>query len=291
MSDVATKERPAPNPLVALRTKVERMAPEWKAALPAHIPVAKFQRVVLTSINNNPDLVGADPRSLFNACTRAAQDGLLPDGHEAALVIYGGKAQYLPMLHGLMKLAWNSGEIKSIDALCVRAADRFEYWIDEDGAHLKHYPDPDGEDTPLVRVYAIAITKDGGRYIEVMSKAAVEKIRGVSRAKNSGPWVTWFDRMALKTVMRRLLKRLPRSTDLDDVLRREDEEFDPVNNVVPLEQPEPPAKKGSKLDQFAESTKPSAAQVARETAEDATIVNDDTGEVVDPDTGEVLSDD
>jgi recombination protein RecT len=74
-----------------LRGAITRMAPEFKAALPAHVTVEKFTRVALTAINSNPDLRQADHRSLFGAITKLAQDGLLPDGREAALVIFNTK--------------------------------------------------------------------------------------------------------------------------------------------------------------------------------------------------------
>jgi recombination protein RecT len=51
--------------------------------------------------------------------------------------------------------------------------------------------------------------------LEVMSLEEIEKVRAVSRA-GQRPWVTWWGEMARKTVMRRLSKRLPMSTDRDD---------------------------------------------------------------------------
>ena len=50
--------------------------------------------------------------------------------------------------------------------------------------------------------------------IEVMTRADVERVRQTSRAKDSGPWVEWWDRMAEKTVGRRLFKRLPLAGDV-----------------------------------------------------------------------------
>jgi recombinational DNA repair protein RecT len=72
-------------------------------------------------------------------------------------------------------------------------------------------------------VYAIAKTKDGGIYREVMSKSDIEQVRNVSRAKNAGPWVDWYDEMARKTVIRRIAKRLPSSTDLEKLLEHDNE--------------------------------------------------------------------
>jgi recombination protein RecT len=268
MGELAPKNETA---LADLRSQVSRMGPEWSKALPKHITPERFQRVVLTAIMNSPVLITADRRSLFNAATRAAQDGLLPDGREAALVMFKGQVQYMPMIGGLLKLVRNSGDLQSIEANVVYSGDQFEYWIDEEGTHLTHRPTLDDEGK-VTHVYAIARTKDGGRYIEVMTRTAIEKVRSVSRAKESGPWVTWWDEMARKTVLRRLCKRLPMSTDIDVAFEDVTENAQAGQNVVQmLERQAPPV---SKLDQFA------GEPAVQETA----------GPVIDDDTGEVLTD-
>jgi len=63
-----------------------------------------------------------------------------------------------------------------------------------------------------------------------MNVAEIEKVRNISRAKNSSPWQEHWGEMAKKTVIRRLAKRLPMSTDLEEVIRRDDEMFD-FNNA------------------------------------------------------------
>jgi hypothetical protein len=67
------------------------------------------------------------------------------------------------------------------------------------------------------------VLKDGSQLLEVMSLEEIEKVRKVSRAANNGPWVSWWGEMARKTVMRRLSKRLPMSTDLEDEVFSRDE--------------------------------------------------------------------
>ena len=67
-----------------LPAQLKKRESQFAAALPAHMPVERFMRVVLTAAQNNPDLVRADRPSFFNACMKAAQDGLLPDGREGA---------------------------------------------------------------------------------------------------------------------------------------------------------------------------------------------------------------
>jgi len=204
------------------------LQPEIEKVLPQHVGLDRFMRVVLTAISMNPALRDADRRSLFTSCVKAATDGLVPDGREAALVIFGGKAQYMPMVAGIIKKVRQSGELKSISSNVVYERDQFRYWIDDDGEHVLHEPKvAGGEDRgKLVAVYAIAKTTAGGVYTEVMSRGQIDQVRNVSRAKDSGPWASWYDEMARKTVIRRLSKRLPMSTDLETVVRRDDELYD-----------------------------------------------------------------
>jgi recombination protein RecT len=206
------------------KNQVATRESDFRMALPAHIPVERFMRVVNTAVTGNPDLLNADRVTLFQSAMKAAQDGLLPDGRDGALVIFGGKVQWMPMIAGILKKIRNSGELVSISAYVAYSNDEFEYSLGDE-ERISHRPALDDRGRPRL-VYAIAKTKDGGVYREVMTVAEVEKVRAVSRAKNAGPWKDWWDEMARKTVLRRLAKRLPMSTDLDDLIRRDDALYD-----------------------------------------------------------------
>lgn len=208
-----------------VRNNLKRMEPQFKMALPVHIKPERFLRVVTTAIQNNASLLSCDRTSLFSACTRAAQDGLLPDGKEAALVPFNNSVQYMPMVAGILKKVRNSGELKTIMAQIVYKNDEFEYWIDSDGEHLNHKPLIFGDRGEKLGGYALATTKDGGTYIEVMTAADIKKVRDVSRSKN-GPWKTWPEEMEKKTFIRRLSKRLPMSTDLEEFMKVNDNMYD-----------------------------------------------------------------
>lgn len=215
-------ESKALTPMDAMRNTLDRMTTEFKAALPAQIPVEKFVRTTLTAVQMNPKLLDADRRSLLGACMKAAQDGLLCDGREAALVMFKDQAQYMPMVGGLLKKLRNSGELGSISANVVYENDSFSYELG-DFERIEHKPFLGTERGKPIAVYAVARTKDGAIYREVMSVADVEKVRHVSRAANAGPWVQWWDEMARKTVIRRIAKRLPSSADVDQLLEHDNE--------------------------------------------------------------------
>lgn len=215
------------NPLVTLRGEVERMRPEFLRALPKHVDVDRFIRVTQTAINMAPDLALCDRVSLFGALTKCAADGLIPDGREAAIVVFnsktGQKAVYMPMVGGILKKIRNSGELLSVTAHVVHANDEFKYELG-DSEHIMHRPKLGDDDRGKeVAVYAILKTKDGGIYRDVMTTKEVEKVRASSRAAQSGPWVNWWGEMAKKTVLKRLSKRVPMSTDLDNMLQADAE--------------------------------------------------------------------
>lgn len=276
--------------LAEIRPAIEKMAPQFKAALPAHIPVERFVRTTLTAVQTNPDLMNADRRTLFAAATRAAQMGLLPDGREGAIVTFGGKCQFMPMLGGVLKLVRNSGELASIDAQIVYKADKFTY---RPGIDLvpAHEPDWFGDRGEIVGVYAVAKMKDGAAYVEILSKKQVEQVRNVSRSKSSGPWVTWWDEMARKTAIRRLAKRLPLSTDLDGALAEDDDLFmppEPVAATVSPAQQEAVDETAGIEPAPAATKRPSRLQ---RVAEQAPPVPDDDGVIDMPPAGDVAHDD
>ncbi len=263
-------------PIQAMRGTLTSMAPEFQAALPPQIPVEKFIRTTLTAIQMQPDLLNADRRSLLGSCMKAAQDGLLCDGREAALVIFNSKSgrtvQYMPMVGGILKKIRNSGELSSISAQVVYDKDHFDYELGDD-ERIVHKPFLGKERGSPIAVYGIAKTKDGAIYREVMSVDEVEQVRKVSRASGNGPWVQWWGEMAKKTVIRRLAKRLPSSADVDSVLDADNEVsgFVQIERLEPVNITPPPSKQIGTLSRL----KASMADA------DVEVIDENTGEIQD----------
>lgn len=208
---------------------------EYKASLPSHITPERFQRVVVTAANLNPDLLRADRRSLLNACSKAASDGLLPDGREGALVIFNKKdgdkyiksVQWMPMVAGIIKKARQSGEIAVLDAQIVYQNEldlgRFSYKRVDGVPKVDHEPIIQGPRGAAVLVYSVVKFKDGSIDYEVLHADDVNKMRSVSRSKDKGPWAEWTEEMWKKSAIRRHAKRLPVSSELFDAIARDDE--------------------------------------------------------------------
>lgn len=226
-----------PSPLIALHDQMEKRTEQFQAALPAHIPVERFKRVILTAIQNNPKLATADRQTLWNSAMKASQDGLLPDGREGALVIYNTKikvdgkdvwieaVQWMPMIAGIRKKVRNSGEIATWDAHVVYEKDAFEYQLGYEPM-INHKPFLQGDPGKVIAAYSVATLKSGEKSCEVMTVWQIEKVRAISKSKDKGPWVDHYSEMCRKTVARRHSKVLPMSTDLDDLIRRDDDLYD-----------------------------------------------------------------
>lgn len=193
---------------------------QFKYALPAHIAPEKFQRVAITALTNAPDIANCTTDSVMNSLMKCAADGLLPDNRDAALVKFGSTCQYMPMVGGLIKRMKNSGELSTISAGVCYEHDEFDFVMGDD-ERLTHRPKLRGERGKPVLAYAIAKFKDGGIQREVMTVDEIEKVRAVSKTGRSGPWVQWWDEMAKKTVIHRLAKRVPTSSDIEKLMQRD----------------------------------------------------------------------
>lgn len=221
------------SPVARLKGQIDRMAPEFAAVLPTGLRVEEFSRVVLTAVQDNGDLLAADQSSFFKACLECARDGLVPDGKEAYFDIRSTKVKrrggddewvkkvvYMPMIGGFLKRAigkslrdWRGG--------VVRKGDEFEL-VMGDHESFVHRPnifgDSEGE---IIGAYSIAVLLDGTISRDFMSRAEIDRSRAKSTSGNGPGWRDFFDRMTIKTVMKRHARRLPLGVDAEELVRKD----------------------------------------------------------------------
>jgi len=221
------------------------MTTKIKQALLSGVDEERFIRTALTAIQTTPSLLEVDRSSLYNAVLRAAQDGLLPDGREGALVPFKEKAtgrkvvQWMPMFFGLRKRLAKCQIL--LEAYVVHENDRFEVVLGDE-PKIVHVPTQLGKDAgEMIGAYAIARTADGQVMREVMDKAQIEAVRKQSRAADSLMWTQFTGEAWRKTVGRRLCKAIPALDDgVQDLLKRDDEQYSFEHEPVPKEiAPEP----------------------------------------------------
>lgn len=224
----ADQRREKPKSLAALLIDPS-IKQQMALALPKHMTADRLARIALTEIRKVPKLAQCNQTSFLGAIMQCAALGLEPGGAlgHAYLLPFDKRqkingqwktvdteVQLIVGYRGMIDLARRSGQIQSLEARAVYAKDEFSVELGLD-SNIVHKPAWDEADRgPLVFVYAVAKLKDGGVQFDVMSRAEIEKIRARSKAKDNGPWVTDFDEMAKKTVVRRLFKYLPVSIEI-----------------------------------------------------------------------------
>lgn len=220
------QQSPGPKSIAGLLAD-PKVKSQMALALPKHMTADRLARIATTEIRKVPALAKCNIESFMGAIMQCAQLGLEPGsalGHAYLLPFGNGKAsdglancQLIIGYRGMIDLARRSGQIISIAARAVHERDQFsyEYGLHED---LQHKPCEDGEPGKLTHVYAVARLKDGGVQFEVMSKLEVDKVKAQSKASSNGPWVSHYEEMAKKTVIRRLFKYLPVSIEMQQAV-------------------------------------------------------------------------
>jgi recombination protein RecT len=263
MSNAVAKKEPEKQkqlaPIDQFKSSLELMTDNFVNVLPRNIDVVKFKAIIITAVASNDALLSVERKSLFLSCQKAAQDGLMPDGREAAIVPYKGKAQYQPMVGGIVKKIHEivGAKITSNQIICEN-----DYVLYEEGdtPRLVHRPAFSNRGKELA-VYAVAEFENGQKVREIVPWDDVEKIKATSKAtRDDAPWKIWPSEMAKKTAIRRLSKKLPITAELDRVLRRgdEDEESATINDNIASRQVMP---KLTRLEAIVANNSPAQSEI------------------------------
>ncbi len=220
----ATDNKPATgmmkmDPQIAkIRDAMLRVEEHIRDVIPKNFEPKRLFRLMESECRKTPALKTCELRSLLGCFIEASQLGLEIGsalGH-AYLIPFNTKngmiCQLIPGYRGLLDLVRRSGQLKSVSAFIVNEKDYFEF---EFGMEPKcvHKPSLLPEPGKVTHAYAVAHMANGGVQFAVMSRREIDGIRARSRAGKSGPWVTDFEEMAKKTVLRRLSKLLPMQTE------------------------------------------------------------------------------
>lgn len=209
------------------RQELAKRADTFQEVLPKQIPFQKFLGAVMQHCILNPALLECTPQSIFTCAMKCAQLGLLPDTYtgEAHLIPFkntskGGalEAQFIPGYRGLVQLAIRTGKVKRFQARAVKVGDDFTYSLGTE-EYIKHLPK--GESNDISHFYAIIEFTNGGLMFDVMTQAEVNLVRDASpNYKNTKPenkqytiWAKHYEEMGKKTVIRKLAKYAPISSE------------------------------------------------------------------------------
>lgn len=213
MSDSLAKLRGAmvpagEQPKTTLRTLIESRVDDIKRALPAATGMTpeRLTMVAYTLVRTNPKLAGCTPQSLLGALMTTAQLGLEPGPLQHVYYIPrwnknvgADEVNFQVGYKGMIELARRAGvQIKTRN---VYEHDVFDlgYGFEDTVTHK-----PALADRGEVIGYYMTATWDGGTYVQWMNLDDVNRIRERSDSfkKGYGPWVTDYDAMARKTLVR-----------------------------------------------------------------------------------------
>jgi recombination protein RecT len=201
------------SPRAAMLTEIDAQRQVLARYLPPHVSEGRFMALANRAVLDNPDLWECSTSSVLRALGAAAASGLPIDGKMSSLIVRRPKqgkpiAVWDPSYRGMSYLALESGHVRAVEAFAVHARDEFHVELGTD-SKITHRPYLAGDRGAVVASYAVAELKSGGKVSEVLGLADLEHIRASSPAPDRGPWGMWPDRMAMKSALRRLLKRLP----------------------------------------------------------------------------------
>lgn len=176
-----------------------------------------FMSSVISVANGNPQLRRAQPMSIIGAAMVAAtmQLQVVPTLGQAYLIPYGSQCQLQVGYLGLLQLCQRSGQFKKILAAPVHEGE----YISGDEFDEDYVFDKKQRKSDKVIGYMAKFELLNGfaktAYWEVDKvKAHAQKYSQAFRAGYNSPWKTDFDSMAMKTVLKSILKYAPKSIEM-----------------------------------------------------------------------------
>lgn len=208
-------------PQTTVRKFFEAKGKQIQASLPKHMNAERMTRLMLTCIQETPKLAECDMTTLFGALSKCSQIGLEPGigMNHVYLIPFGRNVQVIPGYAGLIELACRHKDVISIKPVAVYENDDYDY---QEGLEEKLFHRPTrGDRGEIIAVYAIAKLAGGVKEWRWMWIEDVEKIRQATakRNKRNNPvWAEHYEAMALKTVIRQIVKYLPRSIEIGEAI-------------------------------------------------------------------------
>lgn len=224
-----------PKKPLTIQELIQKSAEQLGKALPDHMKPERIVRLALTTLRLNPKLYECDPQSILGALFQAAALGVEPNvNSEAWIVPYSVKgkkvAQFQLGVGGYIKLFWNHKNAVGLIVETVCEKDEFEYDLGNATVRHKHPPFNTNRGK-AVGYYAKADLANGGKVVKVISRQEAEDFaKRFSKCWDKDkkefipgtPWRDHFDEMAKKTVIKQLMKLMPKSVEIQNALQMDE---------------------------------------------------------------------
>ena len=198
--------------LLIQKPRILRLLPR-KADIDRHI------NSFMVYYKNNPDLWECTNKSLLSSFLSSVELDLDFNKTKgwACITRYFNKAiqkyeaEFTIMYRGFIELVTRTGKIKKVEAKIANKGDIFEV-NDGTDPYIIHKMCLDGSRTnDVIASYAVATFTTGEKQQEVMMFDDLEKTR--KAAPSQKVWVSWPGEMQRKSVIKRMIKYLPWSSD------------------------------------------------------------------------------
>jgi recombination protein RecT len=234
-----------------VRTAIEAQRDEFARGLPAHIDADRFVRGALNALQSNPKLAACTRHSLLATLSQAAQLGLEVNDvrGQCFLIPRKGRRQlengaWVDEQQATLQLGWKGLiDLAARSGIIVEAGELREHdvidWEIGTASRLTVRPKL-GNRGRVIGYYSAAHFADGRSAAEVMSLQEMEDHRDKFASSRNfktkaieGPWVDHFDAMARKSVIRKLLNRLPQAVEFSRADAIEAQAYDPTPTPAP----------------------------------------------------------
>lgn len=158
-----------------------------------------------------------NPQSAQNAIINVAAIGItLNPAAKLAYLVPRDRGVHLDISYmGLLHIAQSTGSILWGQCKLVYSSDSYESnGLDKAPTHKYS---PFGDRGQVVGGYCTVKTCDGDYLTDEMSLADIKKVQATSKASN-GPWKTFWEEMARKTIVKRASKYWPKVDRLDKAI-------------------------------------------------------------------------
>lgn len=194
-----------------------------------------YQKIATDLFNNSKV---SNKKSILVSLYNAPLLGLNPDpvfGH-IYFIPYKGVVTCQLGYKGMIKLSYNTGNIRNIRSGLVYDCDEFDYYEDEKGQHFMHRPKFNVKINSKKEVVGYSIFEDnkGVPNIHIMESNHIDSIKKMVLARMGGKNTPWSDplfepEMRKKTVIRRHWKTEPMSPEIATMIQSEE---DNENGIV-----------------------------------------------------------
>lgn len=209
----------------SLMDLIKDMEPQFQAAMPRGAEAVQLTRDALTLIRKTPTLAKCESRSVLGGLMNIAQLGLRAGVLGQAWLIpfeitdwQTGQKQHQAQLvigyRGYVELAYRSPNVAGIVARTAYEHDLFEVELGT-ADRIVHKPLMDGKRGAPIAYYAVVKFANGGNSFWWMTAEEMDQHRlKHANSPHKGPWKKNPEEMAQKTVVRKLARFMPQSTEL-----------------------------------------------------------------------------